>query len=443
MLIDAVLIAALIVLNGVLALSEIAVVGSRRARLLQLADEGRAGAACAVELAADPTRFLSTVQVGITLLGILSGAVGQAAFAGPLRGALEQVPALRPAAGALAVGAVVVALTLVSLLVGELVPKRLALFRPEWFASAISRPMRLLSKLARPVVYVLSVTTDSLLKLFGVDAAPSPSVTPEEIKVLVDQGAEEGVIEPSEQELVTNVLNLDERTVAAILTPRSDIVFLDVRDSSEVNRSKVDERAHSILPLCDGGLEHVIGLVKTTRILSTICHGGAVDLRAIAEPPLFVPQTMSLMRLLEHFKRSHQHVALAIDEFGDVEGLVSLMDVVSAIVGDLPGEPGEQSPIVRRSDGSWLVEGITDVETVERALGEESAVLADNVTPPRYRTLAGLAMLTLARLPRTGDSFTRGPFKVEVVDMDGRRVDKVLLTREPPAPSAAAETKDE
>jgi putative hemolysin len=433
MLADAALVGALILLNGVLALAEIAVVGSRRARLVQLSEEGRAGAACALELAGEPTRFLSTVQLGITCLGILSGAIGEAAFAGPLRGLLERVAVLRPAAGALSVVLVVLVLTSLSLVVGELVPKRLALTRPESFASSMARPMRLLSKVAHPVVYVLSLATDSIMKLMGVQAVPGPSVTPEEIKVLVDQGAEEGVIEPSEQELVTNVLNLDERTVAAILTPRSEIAFLDVRDPIETTRARVEDRAHSILPLCDGGLENVVGLVRTARVLSAICRGADVDLRAIAEPPLFVPQTMSLMRLLEHFKRSHQPVALVVDEFGDVVGLVSLMDVVSAIVGDLPGEPGEQSPVVQRADGSWLVEGTTDVETVERALGEDAAGLADEVTPPRYRTLAGLAMLTLARLPRTGDCFTRGPYRIEIVDMDGRRVDRVLITREPAA----------
>jgi putative hemolysin len=431
MLNNSVLLLLLIALNGILALSEIAVVGSRRARLQQLADDGSVGAARALQLAAEPTRFLSTVQVGITCLGILSGAIGEATIATQLRGTLEQVPALQAVAGPLSVAVMVVVLTYVSLIVGELVPKRLALTRPEAFASAMARPMQLLSVISRPVVYILTLSTDSLLRLFRIRTVPGPSVSAEEIKVLIGQGTEEGVFEPSERELVTNVLNLDERTVAEILTPRSDIVFLDVRQPLEASRAKIEGQDHTIVPLCDGGLEHVLGFARSTRVLSALCRTTAIDLQAIAEPPLFVPQTLSLMRLLEHFKRSHQPVALVVDEFGDVDGLVSLMDVVSAIVGDLPGEPGEESPIVRRADGSWLVEGTTDVDTVARGVGDEADALTDDATPPRYRTLAGLAMLTLGRLPRTGDSFRRGPFRIEIVDMDGRRVDQVLVTREP------------
>lgn len=431
MLTDAALLFLLISLNGVLALSEIAVVGSRRARLLQLADGGSAGAARALQLAAEPTRFLSTVQVGITCLGILSGAIGQATVAGRLRGLLEQVPALQAVAGPLSVALMVVLLTYVSLIVGELAPKRLALTRPEAFASAMARPMQLLSVVSGPLVSLLTLSTDSLLKLFRIRTVPEPSVSPEEIKVLIDQGAEEGVFKPSEQELVTNVLNLGGRTVAAIHTPRSDIAFLDIRDPIHPDPAKTEALSHTIVPVCDGGLEHVLGFVRSTRVLSALCQGTAIDLRALADPPLFVPHTMSLMRLLEHFKRSHQPIALVVDEFGDVDGLVSLMDVVSAIVGELPGEPGEEAAVVRRADGSWLVDGTADVDAIERAVGEEAAALADDATPARYRTLAGLAMLTLGRVPRTGDTFKRGSYRIEIVDMDGRRVDRILLTREP------------
>ena len=431
MVTDVALLLSLIAFNGVLALSELAVVGSRRARLLQMAEEGSAGASRALQLVAEPTRFLSTVQVGITSLGILSGAIGEATVARRLQEMLERVPAVQPIAGPLSVAVMVVALTYVSLIVGELVPKRIALTRPEAFASAVARPMQLLSSLARPLVYLLTLSTDSLLKLFRIRTVPGPSVTPEEIKVLIDQGAQEGIFEASEQELVTNVLNLDERSVAAILTPRSEIVFLDVRDAPETTRARIEQHPHTILPLCDGGLEHVLGFARSTRIMAALCLEAPSDLRTLAEPPLFVPQTMSLMRLLEHFKRTHQPIALVVDEFGDVDGLVSLMDVVSAIVGELPGEPGEEAPIVRRADGSWLIEGTTDVETVSRGVGDDEESLADTASPPRYRTLAGLAMLTLGRVPRTGDTLRRGPFKIEVVDMDGHKVDRVLITREP------------
>jgi putative hemolysin len=430
MLFDVALLLALISFNGVLSLSEIAVVGSRRARLLQLADEGSAGARRALGLAAEPTRFLSTVQVGITFLGIMSGAIGEATITTRLRVLFEQVPALHPFAGALSSVVMVALLTYVSLIIGELVPKRIALTRPEALASFMARPMEVLSAISRPLVSLLTLTTDSLLKLFRIATVPGPSVTPEEIKVLVDQGTEEGVFEASEQELVTNVLNLDERSVAAVLVPRSDIVFLDVRDPLEANREKLESGGFTIMPLCDGGLEHVIGFVRSVRALAAWHHGEAVDLRTVAEPPLFVPQSLSLMRLLEHFKRTHQPIALVLDEFGDVDGLVSIMDVVSAIVGELPMEPGEEAQVVRRADGSWLVDGTMDVEAVSRAVGDEEKRLADEASPWRYRTLAGLAMLTLGRVPKTGDTFVRGPYRLEIVDMDGRRVDRVLLSRQ-------------
>ena len=431
MLFDVSLLLLLITFNGVLSLSEIAVVGSRRARLLQLADEGSAGARRALELASEPTRFLSTVQVGITFLGIMSGAIGEATITSRLRALFEQMPAVQPIAGPLSSVVMVAALTYVSLIVGELVPKRIALTRPETLAALMARPMQLLSVVSRPLVFLLTFTTDSLLKLFRIRTVAGPSVTPEEIKVLVNQGTEEGVFEASEQELVTNVLNLDQRSVAAVLVPRSEIVFLNLGDALEVTREKVEQGGHTIMPLCDGGLEHVVGFVRSVRALAALCHGTTIDLRAVAEPPLFVPQSMSLMRLLEHFKRTHQPIALVLDEFGDVEGLVSIMDVVSAIVGELPLEPGEEAPVVRRGDGSWLVEGTLDVEAVARAVGDAEKTLPDDATPSRYRTLAGLAMLTLGRVPKTGDTFDKGPYRVEIVDMDGRRVDRVLLTRRP------------
>jgi len=422
---------ALILLNGALAFSELAVIGSRRARLQQLVDEGSAGASRALQLAAEPTRFLSTVQVGITCLGILSGALGEATVAERLRGWFQQVPLLEPYAGPLSVGAMVLALTYVSLVVGELVPKRLALTRPEAFASLVARPMQLLSVAARPLVRLLTVSTDSVLRLLRVHTVAGPSVSPEEIKVLIDQGTEEGVFEPSEQELVTNVLNLDERSVSAILTPRSEIVFCDVRDSLETSREKLTHHPHAILPLCDGGLDTIIGFLRSTRVLAALVNRGALDLKALAEPALFVPHTMSIMRLLEHFKRAHQPIALVVDEYGSVDGVVSLMDVVSAIVGELPGTAGEEPAVIARDAGGWLVDGTADIEAVQRAIGELATGLVDETDPPRYRTLAGLAMLTLGRLPRTGDAFTREGFRIEVVDMDGRRVDRVLVTHEP------------
>jgi putative hemolysin len=251
-------------------------------------------------------------------------------------------------------------------------------------------------------------------------------VTVDEVRVMLKQGAAEGVFEPTEHELVTNVLNLDERHVGAALTPRSDIVFLDVRDAIDTNRERLRREPHSVLPLCNGGLDHVLGFVRSTRVVERMLEGQDLDLASLTEPALFVPETTTLMQLLERFKRTHLPIALVVDEFGDVGGLVSLADVVSSIVGDLPTEPGEDPSIVRRDDGSWLLDGALDLDTLVRTL-DADALLSD-ADRQHYHTLGGLAMLALGRVPRTGDVFEKGAFRFEIVDMDGNRVDRVLAS---------------
>ena len=420
----------LILLNGLFAMSEIAIVSSRRARLIQMADDGRAGAKHALQLASEPTRFLSSVQVGITSIGILSGAIGEAAVASKLRTSFEQVPAFAPYADTLALGIMVVALTYVSLIVGELVPKRLALTHPETIASLIARPMQVLATAGRPLVFLLSVSTDTVLRILGVQHVKQPAVTVEEIKVLLEQGAEEGVFEASQHEIVTNVLNLDERRVGSAVTPRSDVVYLDLRDSLDATREKLRGGVHSVFPLCDGGLDHVLGFARSTKALDQLLEKGKLDLPSLAEPALFVPETMSLMKLLEQFKRTHLPLALVVDEFGDVEGLVSLTDVISSMVGEFPSEPGEEPSIVQREDGSWLMDGGLDLTTVSRTLETDSLLSEEDLQ--HYHTLGGLAMLALRRVPKTGDVFQRGDYRFEVVDMDGNRVDRVLVSHSPP-----------
>jgi putative hemolysin len=434
MLTDIALLLILILLNGVFAMSEIAIVGSKRTRLLQMAESGSAGARHALTLSSEPTRFLSSVQVGITSIGILNGAIGEASIAGRLRTSFEQVPVLAPYAETLGLGVMVVLLTYVSLIVGELVPKRLALTQPEAIASIIARPINVLASIGRPIVTLLSVSTDTILRLFGVRQVKQPAVTLEEIRVLLEQGADEGVFEGAEHEMVTNVLNLDERHVGAVLTPRSDIVFLDVRDPVDAHREKMRQIPHSVVPLCDGGLDQVLGFVRSTRLLNQIMDGRELDLRALAEPALFVPETMTLMTLLEQFKRTHLPVALVVDEFGGTQGLVSLTDVTSSIVGDLPTEPGEEPLIVRRDDGSWLMDGSLDLDAVLRTLDTES--LLSDEEGQHYHTLGGLAMAALGRVPRTGDVFERRGHRFEVVDMDGNRVDRVLVSRTAPPPGS-------
>jgi len=427
---DVLLLLLLIVLNGIFAMSEIAVVSARRARLIQLAEEGSKGARHALTLASEPTRFLSSVQVGITSIGILNGAIGEGVIAARLRPALEQVPLLAPYADTLSLAIMVAVLTYVSLIIGELVPKRIALIHPETIASVIARPMEVVAGVTRPIVFLLSVSTDSILRLFRVRQAKQPGVTADEIRVMLEQGAEEGVFEPTEHELVTNVLNLDERHVGAVLTPRSNIVYVDIRDSVDTLREKLREQPHSVLPLCDGSLDKVLGFVRSTKVLERFLERGQPDLPSLAEPPLFVPETMTLMKLLEQFKRTHLPIALVVDEFGDVEGLVSFTDVISSIVGDLPMEPGEEPAIVQREDGSWLLDGAVDLDTALRTL-EAEAMISDE-DRQHFHTLGGLAMVALGRVPRTGDVFERGDYRFEVVDMDGNRVDRILASRRPP-----------
>jgi putative hemolysin len=424
---DILLLLVLILLNGVFAMSEIAVVSSRRARLLQMA-ETSAGARRALALAAEPTRFLSSVQVGITCIGILSGAIGEAAIADRVRPVLERSPILAPFAETLALGIMVILLTYFSLILGELVPKRLALTHPERIASVIAAPMDILARVGRPLVRLLSVSTDGILRIIGVRQIKQPGVTVDEVRVMLKQGAAEGVFERTEHELVSNVLDLDDRHVGAVLTPRSDIVYLDVRDPIETIREKLRNDQHNVLPLCDGGLDHVLGFVRSTSVLEHVLQkDSTADLPTLAAPALFVPETMTLMKLLEQFKRTHLPVGLVVDEFGDVNGLVSMTDVISAIVGDLPSEPGEEPSIVRREDGSWLIDGSLDLDTVLRTLDADS--LLDEDDRQHYHTLGGLTMRALGRVPKTGDVFARGAYRFEIVDMDGNRVDRVLISR--------------
>lgn len=417
----------LILLNGVFAMSEIALVSSRKPRLQQLAGEGHAGARLALTLADDPTRFLSTVQVGITSIGILSGAIGESAIALRVQAWLGGFPAVAPYAEGLSLAIMVVSLTYVSLILGELVPKRLGLTAPERIAALVAGPMTVLAAAGRPLVHLLSASTNLVLGVLRVSRTTQPSTSDEEIKLLMAQGAEEGVFEPAEQALVSNVLRLDDRYVGAILTPRSDVVFLDVARSWSENAAILEESPHSIVPVCRGGLDEVVGVVRSSAILGRLLRGEPVDLQALASPALFVPRTITLMTLLQQFKQTHLPVALVVDEFGGINGLVSLTDVTAAIVGDLPETTGGDPWIVKRDDGTFLVDGAVEVAQLEQELGWH--VVPDEEERQHYHTLGGLAMYVLGRVPRTGDTFERGRCRFEVVDMDGHRVDRVLVSR--------------
>ena len=434
MLSDFTILFVLIFINGLFAMSEIAIVSARRARLQQMVEEGSTGAAMAIELADQPTRFLSTVQVGITAIGILSGAVGESTLAIHLKHALDQVPGLEPYAHALSLGLMVIILTYFSLIIGELVPKRIAMQRPELIAALVAAPMKTVAVVTRPLVQLLTFSTETILTLIGASKVNEPSVTEEEIKVMIEQGTEEGVFDRTEQELVSNVLRLDDRNVGAVMTPRKNVVFLDARLSFDDNRARLAESPHTVIPLCDGGLEHVVGLVRTNDLLECMLRGEKIDLLRLAKTPLFVPRSITLMQLLEHFKRAHLPTALVIDEYGEVVGIVTVTDVVEAIVGDLPGEEGEDPMIVQREDGSWLADGMLDLDALKELMDVEDLPEEDL---GNYHTIGGLVMLQLGRVPHTGDVFELDGFRFEVVDMDKNRVDKLLITRIPPAKADA------
>lgn len=427
----------LISLNGLFAMSELAIVSSRRVRLQHMAEDGRPGAARALELAAEPTRFLSTVQVGITGIGVLLGAIGEASLAQSFQRWLEGWPLTAPHAEGIALALMVVLITYASLIVGELVPKRIAMLYPEPIAVRVARPMHRLSTLSQPLVRLLSLSTEGVLRLLRVRRPSEPSVTEEEIQTLMEQGTQEGVFERTELELVENILRLDIRRVGAVMTPRMDIVYVDTAEPFGVNRARLLENTYSEVPVCVGGLENVVGFVTAKVMLRSLLAGKELDFAAVAAPPLFVPTTVTLIQLLAHFKRGQRHTALVVDEYGEVEGLVSLRDVLEAIVGELPSGAAEETPeAVEREDGSWLVDGMMDLHDLKQLFGLDALPGEDSL---KAHTVGGYVMLSLGRVPAPAEVFEAAGLRFEVVDMDGRRVDKVLVRRMTYTDGAVAE----
>jgi putative hemolysin len=410
-------------------MSEIALVSARKARLQRRA-ETDAGARVALELANAPDRFLSTVQIGITLIGILAGAYGGATLSEHLAAHLNRIPALAPYSDVVSFVAVVVAITYLSLVVGELVPKRLALNNPERIASRIARPMRFLSRLTSPAVRALSASSSFLLRLLRARPTEEPPITEEEVKILIDVGAEAGVFEAAEHELVDNIFRLADQKIPQLMTPRLDVVWLDIESPPEEIRGRIINSPYSRMPVCQGTLDNILGVVKTRDLLSRVLAGEPLDLRAAMRPALYVPETRTALQLLELFKQSATHIAMVIDEHGAFEGLVTMNDVLEAMVGEMPAQPGGvESFAVQREDGSWLLDGrmpISDFKelfSIERLPREEEG---------GYHTLAGFVMTRLGRLPAPSDHFVWKGLRVEVVDMDRRRIDKVLVNRVEP-----------
>ena len=421
----------LTLLNGLFAMSETALVSSRKAQLRQRAEAGDKGARAALALADSPTRFLSTVQIGISLIGVLAGAFGGAALAGPLAEALRGVPPLAPYAGPLAFGAVVVAITYLSLIVGELVPKRLALNGPETVVSRVAGPMRLLSAATSPAVWFLSASTEGVLRLLGVRQRGADPVSEQEVEILMEEGARAGVFEEEERDLVARALRLDDRPVRELMTPRPNVVWLDADDPPGEALRTARESRHSYLPVARGSLDNLLGLasVKDRWARGPAEHPAEhpAELLGALRRPALVPEGAPATRALEAFKRSRLPLAVVIDERGHTEGVVTLTDVLEALVGEVPDAdgPAEGETIVRREDGSWLVDGLLAAEELEERLGLSERLRGERAG---YQTVGGMVMEALGRVPEEGDRFELEGHSFEVLDMDGWRVDKVLVS---------------
>jgi putative hemolysin len=421
----------LMVLNGIFSMSEMAVIFARKARLKHWAGEGDRGARKALELAENPQRFLSTIQVGITLIGILAGAFGGTTVARSLEAHLKEIPLLASYSNLLAVGTVVAVLTFFSIVIGELVPKRMALSNAERVASLTARPMHGLARIARPLVWILTVSSELILKVLGYKPSQEPSITEEEIKILIEQGTRDGVFHEAEKEIVKSVFRLADREVEALMTPRLEIVWLNHQAPEEENREKILRTGFSRFPVVEGGLDNVLGVVRARDLLGQALSGKPMDLKEVMSPPLFIPENASVLHLLELFKRSRPHLALVVDEYGGIQGLVTLNDILESIVGEIASQDPYQEPTaVRREDGSWLVDGMIPIDEFKelfqiRELPEEDS--------GHFQTLGGFVMMQMGRVPNTADHFEWEGLRFEVADMDGKRVDKVLISRLPDA----------
>jgi putative hemolysin len=412
----------LIVLNGYFAMSELAVVSARRARLQGMADAGSGGARTALGLQADPTRFLSTVQIGITLIGVLAGAYSGATLADVLGRHLLDLGLSRGGADTLALATVVIVVTYLSLIVGELVPKRLALADAAGIAARVARPMRLLSRIGGPLVWLLERSTELVLRLLGRSAQGPAQVTEEEIRAMVAEGAEAGILHAAERDMIEGVLRLADRPVRSMMTPRVDVAWLDVAATPELVRATMSDSGHSRFPICRGELDDIVGIAQAKDIAVMLLQAGPLDLASLARTPPIVPESTPVLRLLDRFRTSSVHMAVVLDEYGSVEGVVTPADLLSAIAGAFPEEAGDSPEAVRRADGSWLIDGRMDIHEVERTLGTSGMAEAHE-----FNTLAGFILWQLRRLPRVGDDLGWRGYRFEVVDMDGRRIDKVLV----------------
>ena len=428
-ILEVVIIALLILLNGTLALAEISIVASRKSRLEQDSKEGSHGAEVALELANKPTKFLSTVQIGITLVGILAGVFGGATIASHISAQIAKMPYLSQYSDAIGIGIVVLVITYFTLVLGELVPKSLALTDPENYATKLSVPMRSVSKITSPLVSFLSFSTTFVLKMLRVKPAEESRITESEIVMLLEQGTQSGVLLEAEQEMMEGVLQLGDRRVDAMMIPRTEIVRLDLEDENETNRKIYLQTAHNRLPVERGRLDNIVGMVKVRDLMAQELAGEVADIEKVMLEPLFIPENSSAIFALELMREHQEHMAVVIDEFGGTQGLVTLVDILESIVGDFP-VPGvlDTPEIVRREDGSYLLDGRLPIDEF-KSLFELDTLPGEDRS--HYQTMSGFMMTMLGKIPSTGEMVKCFGLVIEVVDMDGFRVDKVLARKDP------------
>jgi putative hemolysin len=391
-----------------------------------MAQRGKKSAETALRISEDPTQFLSTIQIGITSIGLLSGIVGESIFAQPLSNWLQTFGLASEVTDVTATVIVVVLITYVAITVGELVPKRIGQSNPETIAAFMARPMMTLSMATKPFVFVLSATTNSLLRLLGIKRNHENTVTEDEIEAILNEGSVAGLIEDQERELVKNVFRLDDRKLGSLMVPRSEIIFVDVNAPETESFNRIAESVRSRIPVCDGNLDSLIGVLSAKAALATVARGEPLSLRENLEAPLYVPETLTGMDLLEQFKQSRTHIAFVVDEYGSLEGLVTIQDIFDTLIGEISTEAEGITGPVQRDDGSWLFEGDTSIHELMDTLELDEVPEQDR---GRYHTLSGLILLLLSRMPVVGDHVVLGDWRLEVMDMDGRRIDKILATR--------------
>jgi len=425
----------LILVNGAFAMSEIALVASRKGRLQKLADEGDHGAARALELNQEPTRFLSTVQIGITSIAILNGIVGEAAFAEPVAKWLEAQGVKHQYTGWLSIGLVVLTITYFSIVLGELVPKRIGQMNPEAIARVVATPLRWLSILAKPFVKLLSGSTHLIIRVLGVKERDDTNLVEEDIHALLVEGSESGAIEDTEHELVRNVFRLDDRLLGSLMVPRSQIIVLDANLPWAENAKRIEASDHSTYPVVRRTFHDILGIVTARKLLVKTLKGEKPDLTADLQAVVFVPDSLTGMELLDNFRASGTHQAFVVDEYGEVLGMVTLADLIEAITGEFKPHGAEDAWAVQRDDGSWLLDGLIPIPELKDRLSLKSV---PEEGTEKYHTLSGMTMLLLGRLPHTADKVHWEDWTLEIVDMDGRRIDKVLASSTKPAPESGA-----